>query len=241
MVWTSPLLCSLFEQEKIFNPLDDISKHTEYWWGVGYRQMTKRCLEKEWPPSWGRDVVLDSLFSVKVFFPSPSQSMKWGEFPLALSLSQSQARLVMNPSVVWISFNHLQIISSVTQGTPVTLDSWNVVMGEMIPLLSPAPFNMFPLQNTPTLWWHRMYGISVSYWKEEWKCWDSFSAGLGGAAQVAVEVACVMSLDKGTWWIGSSSVPEEMLNHLSCVGYLGLVFAYTQLSWTPVSSCWTTS
>lgn len=47
---------------------------------------------------------------------------------------------------------------------------------------------------------------------------------------MAVEVTCVMSLDKGTWWIGSSSVPEEMLNHLSCVGYLGLVFAYTQLS-----------
>lgn len=46
MVWTSPLLCSLFEQEKLFNPLDDISKHTEYWWGVGYRQTDKKMPRK---------------------------------------------------------------------------------------------------------------------------------------------------------------------------------------------------
>lgn len=71
--------------------------------------------------------------------------------------------------------------------------------------------HLFPLQNIPTLWWHGMYGILVSYWKEEWKCWDSFSAGWRGTAQVAMKVAYIVSLDKGTWWIGSSSVSEEML------------------------------
>ena len=42
MVWKSPLLCSLLEQEKSFNPSEDVPKHTEYWWGMVYRRTGKK-------------------------------------------------------------------------------------------------------------------------------------------------------------------------------------------------------
>lgn len=176
-----------------------------------------------------------------MFYSSPSQSIKWGEFPLALSLSQSQPELVMDLSVVWMSFNYLQIISSVTEWTSVTLDSWNV-HGWMIPLLSPTPFNICFLYRTsphydgmecmeywcPTEKRNENAGIvsllaeeALHRWQWRWLILCLWTKGLDGLAPHLCQKRC---------W-----------KPLCCVGYPGLVFAYTQVSWTPVSSCWTRS